>query len=129
VGEPTDVERRLLFHPDYTPRHPLYWQKPTQFPPRPDYQLTLEEKEVIDFVRQLPRPLKTRALLCLPFVDDLDSLFLSITFFVLFIAIACVIHFYSCFAKIMGNNVDMKKLRAKLGGRRDFMADLQAAKR
>jgi len=34
---------------------------------------------------------------------------------------------HPCFylAEIMGNNVDMKKLRAKLGGRRDFMADLR----
>jgi len=38
---------------------------------------------------------------------------------------------HPCFylAEIMGNNVDMKKLRAKLGGRRDFRTDLQAAKR
>jgi len=126
---PEDVERRLLFHPDHTSRHPLYWQKPTRFPLRPDYQLTPEEKEVIDAVRQLPRPLRTQALLCIPIVDDPDSLFLGITFSALFIAIAYVIHFYSCFVEIMGNNVDMKKLRAKLGGRRDFMADLKAAKR
>jgi len=77
---PEDVESRLLFHPDHTSRHPLYWQKPTRFPPRPDYQLTLEEKVVIDTIRQLPCPLKTRALLCLPLVDDPDSLFLGIAF-------------------------------------------------
>jgi len=34
-----------------------------------------------------------------------------------------------CFAEIMGNSIDMEKLRARVGGHRDLAAELQAGKR
>jgi len=65
-----DADRRLFFHPDFTPRFPLYWQKPTRFLLRSEYQLTPEEREAVEAIRQLP------------FVEDLDALFLGILYFV-----------------------------------------------
>jgi len=41
---PEDKEKCLFFHSDHSPRFPLYWQKRTRFPPRPDHRLTPEEK-------------------------------------------------------------------------------------
>jgi len=76
---PEDTEKRILFHSDHTPHHPLYWQRPRRFQPRPDYQFTVEEKTAIDAIRQLPRPLQTRALLYLPLVEDPDALFLGMS--------------------------------------------------
>jgi len=75
-----DAEKCLLFRSDRAPRHPLYWQKPTRFQPLPNYRLTAEEKVAIDAIRQLPRPLHTRALLCLPLVEDPDALFLGTSY-------------------------------------------------
>jgi len=75
-----DKERRLFFHSNHSLRFPLYWQKPIRFPPRPDHQLALEEKEAIDAIRQLHRPLNTQAILCLPHVEDPNALFIGICF-------------------------------------------------
>jgi len=72
-----DAERRLLFHPDFTPRFPLYWQKPTRFQPRFEHQLTPKERRAVEVIRQLPHPLNTRALLFLPLVEDPNVLFLG----------------------------------------------------
>lgn len=72
-----DVEKRLLFHPDFTPRFPFYWQKPTRFKSQAKYLLTLKEREAIDTIGQLPRHISSRTLLSVPFVEDSDALFLS----------------------------------------------------
>jgi len=40
-----------------------------------------------------------------------------------------LLSFLFCFAEIMGHSVEMKKLRARVGGRRDLAAELQAVKK
>jgi len=40
-----------------------------------------------------------------------------------------LLSFLFCFAEIMGHSVDMKKLRARVGGRRDLTAEFQAVKK
>jgi len=40
-----------------------------------------------------------------------------------------LLSFVSCIVEIMGHSVDMKKLRALVGGRRDLAAELQAVKK
>lgn len=46
-----DMEKHLLFQSDFSPRSLLYWQRPTRFVPRAEYQLTLVEREVVDTIR------------------------------------------------------------------------------
>jgi len=65
-----------------------------------------------------------------PLVEDSDALFLGISGPIHKIPTVFVLtDSPSCFAEIMGNSVDMKKLRARVGGRRDLAAELQAGKR
>jgi len=117
------------FNREHSPQYPLYWQKPSRFPPRPDHQLTPEEKRAIDASRQLPRPLRSRALLYLPLVEDPDALFLGISIFTSIILTNHIAYPSLCFAEIIGNVVDMKKLRARIGGRCDLTAELQGSKK
>jgi len=81
---PKDTEKSLLFHSDFTPRFLLYWQKPSRFKSRVEHLLTLEEREAIDTIRQLSRPINSRALLGLLFVEDPDALFLGMVCLLVF---------------------------------------------
>ena len=40
-----------------------------------------------------------------------------------------LLSFVSCIGEILGHSVDMKKLRARVGGQRDLAAELQAVKK
>jgi len=71
------AKKRLLFHPDLTPRFPLYWKIHEKFKSRVEYLFTIDEREAKTLIRKLPRPISSRALLSVPSVEDPDALFLG----------------------------------------------------
>jgi len=81
-------------------------------------------------IKQLPHLLNTRTLLFLPFVEDPNALFLgtfhSMCYWCLLVVLLTLL---ILFAEIMDNNIDIKKLCARVGGRRDLAANLQSAKK
>lgn len=70
----------------------------------------------------LPRPVNSRALLFLPFVEDSNSLFLGIPCSVyVFFPVFSISDLVFLFVEIMGTDIDFKKLRARVGSRRDLI--------